>query len=149
MNPIKSTVIAMLNEIGELRKTVAIDSMPQKLQQVRQLLRELDADLDVKTEDTFTDPNFSSMRQKAGELIAYHIAVSGYVGRGQNRIGYAYLYKELSEAGLTKTSLVGEDQRLVLDYAESLGFTINRIYPNPVLAGQVYMSEKAKQLYCK
>lgn len=42
---IKQTVAAMLNEIGMLRKVVALDSMPIKLQQVRQLLRELDAEL--------------------------------------------------------------------------------------------------------
>jgi hypothetical protein len=36
----------MLNEIGELRRFVAIDNMPDKLQQVRQLLRELDAELE-------------------------------------------------------------------------------------------------------
>jgi len=35
----------MLNEIGLLRKVVSIDSMPDKLQQIRQLLRELDAEL--------------------------------------------------------------------------------------------------------
>lgn len=42
---VKQTIEAMLNEIGMLRKIVAIDSMPDKLQQVRQLLRELDAEL--------------------------------------------------------------------------------------------------------
>jgi len=42
---VKQTVAAMLNEIGLLRKVVSIDSMPDKLQQIRQLLRELDAEL--------------------------------------------------------------------------------------------------------
>lgn len=42
---VKQTVAAMLNEIGMLRLVVPIDSMPDKLQQVRQLLRELDAEL--------------------------------------------------------------------------------------------------------
>jgi hypothetical protein len=42
------TVEAMLDQIGLLRKLVAIDSMPLKLQQVRQLLRELNAELDKK-----------------------------------------------------------------------------------------------------
>ena len=39
------TVEAMINEIGLLRQFVGIGSMPYKLQQVRQLLRELDAEL--------------------------------------------------------------------------------------------------------
>lgn len=43
---VKATVKAMINEIGKLRLLVAIDSMPVKLQSVRQLLRELDAELD-------------------------------------------------------------------------------------------------------
>lgn len=42
------TVEAMLDQIGLLRKLVAIDNMPVKLQQVRQLLRELNAELDKK-----------------------------------------------------------------------------------------------------
>lgn len=43
---VHETVKAMIGEIGELRKFVAIDSMPYKLQQVRQLLRELDYELE-------------------------------------------------------------------------------------------------------
>jgi hypothetical protein len=43
---VHDTVHRMLNEIGELRRFVAIDNMPDKLQQVRQLLRELDAELE-------------------------------------------------------------------------------------------------------
>lgn len=39
---VHKAVQAMINEIGQLRMLVAIDSMPHKLQQVRQLLRELD-----------------------------------------------------------------------------------------------------------
>lgn len=45
---VKATVEAMINEIGKLRQFVAIDSMPTKLQQVRQLLRELDAEMEQK-----------------------------------------------------------------------------------------------------
>lgn len=43
---IRKTVTAMVNQVGELRRTVAIDNMPEELQQVRQLLRVLDARLD-------------------------------------------------------------------------------------------------------
>jgi hypothetical protein len=42
---IKQTIEAMLNEIGQLRKLVALDNMPEELQQARQLLRLLDAKL--------------------------------------------------------------------------------------------------------
>ena len=45
MQAVAQTVERMINEIGQLRLLVAIDSMPEKLQQVRQLLRELDAEL--------------------------------------------------------------------------------------------------------
>lgn len=43
---IHETVIAMIGEIGKLRQLCAIDQMPEKLQQVRQMLRELDAELE-------------------------------------------------------------------------------------------------------
>ena len=43
------TVEAMLNQIGLLRKLMAIDSMPVELQEVRQLLRVLDAKLNKVT----------------------------------------------------------------------------------------------------
>lgn len=39
---------AMINEVGQLRLLVAIDSMPEKLQRVRQLLRELDAEYEQR-----------------------------------------------------------------------------------------------------
>jgi hypothetical protein len=42
---VKATVEAMIDELGKLRQFMAIDSMPYKLQQVRQLLRELDYEL--------------------------------------------------------------------------------------------------------
>ena len=45
MTNTQKTVTAMIDEIGKLRLVVAIDSMPAKLQQIRQLLRELDAEL--------------------------------------------------------------------------------------------------------
>lgn len=45
---IHETVQAMIGEIGKLRQLVAIDSMPLKLQQVRQLLRELDYDMEQR-----------------------------------------------------------------------------------------------------
>lgn len=43
---IRKTVSALINEIGELRRLVGIDSMPEELQQVIQLLRMLDARLE-------------------------------------------------------------------------------------------------------
>lgn len=46
---VHETVQRMISEIGELRKLVAIDNMPHKLQQVRQLLRELDAELEAQS----------------------------------------------------------------------------------------------------
>lgn len=46
---IQTTVEAMINEIGQLRKLMAIDSMPIELQQVRQLLRVLEAKLNEVT----------------------------------------------------------------------------------------------------
>jgi hypothetical protein len=45
---VKQTVINMINEIGLLRKLVAIDSMPYKLQQARLLLRELYAEYEER-----------------------------------------------------------------------------------------------------
>ena len=45
---VRDTVEAMINEIGKLRLLVAIDNMPFKLQEVRQLLRELDEELNRK-----------------------------------------------------------------------------------------------------
>lgn len=48
---IHQTVKNMIGEIGALRQLVAIDNMPDKLQQVRQLLRELDAELESKTRE--------------------------------------------------------------------------------------------------
>ncbi len=41
---VHKTVKNMIDEIGQLRVLVAIDNMPEKLQRVRQLLRELDAE---------------------------------------------------------------------------------------------------------
>lgn len=68
---VHETVKAMINEIGELRQFVAIDSMPDKLQQVRQLLRELDYELEQaersKTsteEDLFFEEIKEIMRQQ-------------------------------------------------------------------------------------
>jgi bacterioferritin-associated ferredoxin len=46
---VAQTVQNMISEIGELRKIVAIDSMPDKLQKVRQLLRELDEEFYQKS----------------------------------------------------------------------------------------------------
>lgn len=46
---VAQTVQNMISEIGELRKLVAIDSMPDKLQKVRQLLRELDEEFYQKS----------------------------------------------------------------------------------------------------
>jgi hypothetical protein len=43
------TVEAMLDQIGLLRKLMAIDNMPVELQQARQLLRVLDAKLNKVT----------------------------------------------------------------------------------------------------
>lgn len=43
---VKETVHNMLNEIGKLRLLVALDNMPIELQQVRQLLRQLEARLE-------------------------------------------------------------------------------------------------------
>jgi hypothetical protein len=48
---VKKTVEAMIGEIGKLRQFMAIDSMPYKLQQVRQLLRELDEELNTKQKE--------------------------------------------------------------------------------------------------
>lgn len=42
---VADTVRRMIGEIGVLRRFVAIDQMPEKLQQARQLLRELDHEL--------------------------------------------------------------------------------------------------------
>lgn len=42
----------MINEIGQLRMLVAIDSIPEKLQRVRQLLRELDAEYEVRAKQS-------------------------------------------------------------------------------------------------
>ena len=42
---VKQTVAAMINELGMLRKLVALDNQPIELLQIRQLLRELDAKL--------------------------------------------------------------------------------------------------------
>lgn len=48
---VHATVMAMVDQIGQLRQNgVAIDAMPPKLQQVRQLLRELDAELQQRAE---------------------------------------------------------------------------------------------------
>jgi len=44
---VHQTVKNMISEIGQLRQLVAIDNMPHKLQIVRQLLRELDAELEA------------------------------------------------------------------------------------------------------
>jgi len=44
-NLVHDTVTDMMACIGELRKFMALDSMPLKLQQVRQLLRELDHEM--------------------------------------------------------------------------------------------------------
>lgn len=43
---------AMINEVGQLRLLVAIDSMPEKLQRVRQLLRELDAEYEQRAKQS-------------------------------------------------------------------------------------------------
>lgn len=43
---------AMINEFGQLRLLVAIDSMPEKLQRARQLLRELDAEYELKAKQS-------------------------------------------------------------------------------------------------
>ena len=42
---VAKTVEAMINEIGKLRQMVAIDNMPDELQQARHLLRVLDEKL--------------------------------------------------------------------------------------------------------
>lgn len=48
---VQKTVAAMLNEIGLLGETgLALDDFPPKLHQVRQLLRELEADLEEQTD---------------------------------------------------------------------------------------------------
>ena len=86
--------------------------------------------------------HFSAMKNKAGELILRLLLASP-----GNKIGYQRLYRELSEAGLTNTVLEGEDRRMALNYAEELGFSVNRIYPNPILAGQVILTEAAKKKY--
>jgi hypothetical protein len=45
MTNTQKTVTAMIDELGKLRLLVGIDSMPAKLQLIRQLLRELDVEL--------------------------------------------------------------------------------------------------------
>lgn len=39
---VHQTVQNMIGEIGKLRQLVAIDNMPEELQKIRQMLRELD-----------------------------------------------------------------------------------------------------------
>lgn len=64
---VHETVKAMIGEIGKLRSIVAIDNMPDKLQQVRQLLRELDYDLEQRAAITehYTDRAKSSLANRA------------------------------------------------------------------------------------
>ena len=49
---IHEAVKAMINEVGSLRMLVAIDSMPEKLQKARQLLRELDDELEQRAKQS-------------------------------------------------------------------------------------------------
>ena len=78
--------------------------------------------------------SFTSMKGKATDFIRRLLIASP-----RYRVGYERLYRAMDEAGMVNKPLQGEDRRWVLDYAESLGFKVNRVYPNPVVAGQVYI----------
>ncbi|MCG5512811.1 hypothetical protein [Ectothiorhodospira shaposhnikovii] len=60
---VHAAVQAMINEIGELRMLVAIDSMPEKLQKARQLLRELDEELHQRANQSRLMREEDSLRQ--------------------------------------------------------------------------------------
>ena len=85
---------------------------------------------------------FTVRKDLAGKIIFRAVLASA-----KERVGYERLYQDLSEAGMTNKVLVGEERRLVLDYAESLGFSVNRVYPNPIVAGQVYLNDKVRRKY--
>lgn len=64
---VHKAIQAMINEVGQLRMLVAIDSMPEKLQRARQLLRELDAEYERRAKQSKLMQAEESLRRRIAD----------------------------------------------------------------------------------